>query len=379
MKNARITRRGFMRSTSAAGMLLVDGTRGTVTDGSAAAGPGDAVNDQVPGVSGEGDLRFRVLYTSTHLPAPAQKVLTKAHGGFAVDRRPGKGEVYFFLPGAGLLKISSNLDTVRPLPTPAAMLNTNLHDTTIWTNASDPSGPSDPSGEAFLVFPANEAGKIFTTTLGGELVSVLDAPTYRDQFEQPEVAAYFLGGGNFAPTGVAYLGGLYYVTTGYCQLDFVLTARVSPDDPARIAWNDLAFGGKGDGRSQFRTAHAIAVHPGTTQLEVTDRPHSEIKRFSRYGHFLSGLKMPMGSLPCSIDWLDGYAVVPTLVGPDPSKGAPIYLFRDGELVSSIFPQSDLGLSNFKHNHKAVLHRRSGKLCIVVQAWNPGDFAILEQV
>lgn len=368
MKHPQITRRGFMQSTSAAGMLLMDSTRGSAAH--EAAFPGDATGGSVPGISGEGEMRFRVLYTSAHLPPPAQKVLAKAHGGFAADRRPGKGEVYFFLPGAGLLKISPSLDTVTLVPTPAAMLSTNLHDTTIWTNHA---------GDAFLVFPANEAGKVFTTTLGGELVSVLDAPTYRDQFEQPEIAEYFLGGGNFAPTGVAYLNGLYYVSTGYCQLDFVLTATVSPDNPRRVEWHDLAFGGKGDGRSQFRTAHAIAVCPGTTQLDITDRPHSEIKRFSRYGHFLRSLKMPMGSLPCSIDWLDGYALVPTLVGPDPSHGAPIYLFRDGLLVSSIFPKSDLGLRNFEHNHKAVLHRRGGKLCIIVQAWNPGDFAILEQV
>lgn len=374
MKHARITRRGFLQGTSAAGMLLTDSTRLTIPDGSStAADPGEAASRPVPGISGQGDMRFRVLYTSTHLPPSAQKVLAKAHGGFAVDRRPGKGEVYFFLPGAGLLKISSSLDAVTLLSTPAAMLNTNLHDTTIWTNS-----PGS-SGEALLVFPANEAGKIFTTTLSGELVSVLNAPSYHDQFEQPEIAAYFLGGGNFAPTGVAFLDGLYYVSTGYCQLDFVLTARVSRDDPARVAWNDLAFGGKGDGRSQFRTAHAIAVPPGTPQIDVTDRPNSEIKRFSRYGHYLSSLKMPMGSLPCSIDWLDGYALVPTLAGPDPSQGAPIYLFRDGRLVSSIFPKSDLGLTNFTHNHKAVLHRQGDKLCIIVQAWNPGDFAILEQV
>ena len=47
------------------------------------------------GISGQGKMRFRVLYTSDHLPAEAQKVLTKAHGGFAIDRRDGKGENLF--------------------------------------------------------------------------------------------------------------------------------------------------------------------------------------------------------------------------------------------------------------------------------------------
>ena len=34
------------------------------------------------GVSGQGKMKFRVLYTSDHLPPEAQKVLTGAHGGF---------------------------------------------------------------------------------------------------------------------------------------------------------------------------------------------------------------------------------------------------------------------------------------------------------
>ena len=37
------------------------------------------------------------------------------------------------------------------------------------------------------------------------------------------------------------------------------------------------------------------------------------------------------------------------------------------------------LENFKHIHNAILRRAAGKLYIIAQAWNPGDFAILEQV
>ena len=39
---------------------------------------------QGTGVSGNGKMRFKVLYTSKHLPAESQKeeVLKKAHGGF---------------------------------------------------------------------------------------------------------------------------------------------------------------------------------------------------------------------------------------------------------------------------------------------------------
>ncbi|MGH9402796.1 MAG: twin-arginine translocation signal domain-containing protein [Terriglobia bacterium] len=368
MKKQTVSRRGFLQGSSAAGLALMGSAESRAFAQSQASSQAGAMT-QAPGVSGQGAMKFRVKHTSSLLPAAAQKVLVKAHGGFAVDRRPGRGETYFFLIGAGILQIAADLNSIRLLDTAETMRQVNLHDTTLWFDPKD--------GAPYLVFPANDAGKIFTTALDGTLLSTLDAPPPDHEFEPPEVRDYFQGGGNFAPTGAAYLDGLYYFTTGYSKLDYVLTARVMT--PSRVEWSDLAFGGKGDGRSQFQTAHAVTVHPDSKRLDITDRPHSEVKQFGRYGHYLSTLKMPMGSLPCSIDYLDQYALIPTLVGPDPAKGAPIYLFESSRLISTIFPKADLGLANFEHNHKAVLHKAGDKLCIVVQAWNPGDFAILEQV
>jgi hypothetical protein len=294
----------------------------------------------------------------------------KAHGGFAVDRRPGKGETYFALPGAGILQISPDLKTIRPLETSPEMKGVNLHDTTMWL---------DPNGSPYLVFAANDAGKVFTTNLEGKLLHTLNAPTADVEFEQQEVHDYFLGRGNFAPTDVEYLDGLYYITTGYSNLDYVLTARILRWSPFEAVWNDLAFGGKGDAAGQFGTAHGITVPPGKKRLDISDRPHSRIERFTRYGHYLSSLKMPSGSLPCDIDYLGPYAVVASLDGPDTSKGAPIYILENEELVSTIMPKEDLGLQNFKHNHNAVLRKIGNRYYIIVQAWDPGDFAILEQV
>ena len=64
-------------------------------------------------MSGNGKYKFRVLYTSSHLPSEAQTVLKGAHGGFTVDLRPGKGETYFSLKGAGIIQISSDLKSTR--------------------------------------------------------------------------------------------------------------------------------------------------------------------------------------------------------------------------------------------------------------------------
>jgi hypothetical protein len=89
--------------------------------------------------------------------------------------------------------------------------------------------------------------------------------------------------------------------------------------------------------------------------------------------------MPLGSFPCDIDYLGRYAVVGSLHGPDRKKGAPIYVLENDQLISTVMPKEDLGLANFQHIHNAVLREIGNRFYIIAQAWNPGDFAILEQV
>ncbi len=340
-----------------------------------AAGPAQASAKVTPApvkpglISGQGVMKFRVFRTADILPEQARQVLVSAHGGFAVDRRPGKGETYFALPGAGILQISADLKSARINPTPEEVKGANLHNTAIWYA---------PNGNAYLIFAANTMGKIFTTSLDGKLIHTLNAPSPDHDFDQPEIKDYFMGKGNFVPTSVEYLDGRYYITTGYSNLDYVLTAEVLGTTPFDANWSDLAFGGKGEGEAQFGTAHGIAVPPGIKRLDISDRPHSRIQRFTRHGHFRSSLKMPNGSLPCDVDYLDQYAVVACLEGPDKSQGAPVYVLENDKLISTVMPKEELGLANFVHNHNAVLHKREGKYYIIVQAWNPGDFAILEQ-
>lgn len=332
--------------------------------------PGSRSNAATEKMSGQGKMRFRLLYDSTHLPAEARKTLTAAHGGFAVDLRPGKGETYFGLKGAGIVQISSDLKNTRMIDTPAEMRDVNLHNALIWYA---------PDGSPYLTFPSNEANRVFTTSLDGKLLNTLGAPEGGMDLGDPVVNDYFKGRGNFVPTDVEHVDDLLYMTTGYSQLDFVLTARILNYHPLTLAWHDLSFGGKGTGVGQFMTGHGITVPPGTKRLDIADRPNSEIDRFTRYGHYLSTLRMPLGSLPCDIYYLGPYAIVGSLDGPDRSKGAPIYILENDRLISTIMPKEDLGLTNFKHVHNAVFREVGGKLYIIAQAWNPGDFAILEQV
>src|SRR2546428_343061 len=151
-------------------------------------------------------------------------------------------------------------------------------------DAHDPHSLATSQKPAQATPPANDAGKVFTTTLDGKLIYTLNTPTSADEFDNPVVNDYFFGGGNFAPTDVEYLDGLYYVTTGYSELDFVLTARVLSLSPFKAIWNDLVFGGKGDGPGQFGTAHGITVPPGKKRLDISDRPHPRPERVTRYGH-----------------------------------------------------------------------------------------------
>jgi hypothetical protein len=321
------------------------------------------------GVTGQGDLKFRLLYGGDHLPAEAIEVLTAAHGGFAVDRRDGKGEVYFALPGAGIIQISRDLQSTRMLPTDPEMAATNMHNASIWTE----------SGKPYLVFPGNQIGKVYTTALDGSLLHTLNPPGTETTFGPAVVNDYFAAGEKFVPTDVDYLGGRYYIATGYSSLDYVLTANVTAGDAVAAEWNGLAFGGKGTEPGQFQTGHGITIAPDGKTIAVADRPLAEIDHFTADGEYLNTIKIPEGAFACDIDYEAGYAVVGCLHGPDRDKGAPIYILKGDKVVSTLMPKEDLGLENFVHIHNAVITERDGKLYVIAQAWNPGDFAILEQV
>ena len=323
----------------------------------------------VPGVTGQGKYRFRLLYGRDHLPEPAVQVLTRAHGGFAVDRRKDKGDIYFALPGAGIVRISGDLKTTAMVDTPAPVRDNNQHNTLLWYA---------PDGRPFLTFPANDAGKVFTLTLDGKLLHTLDAPTPEDDLGNPTATDYFRQKLKFTPTDVEQLDGLYYIPTGYSTLDYVLTARITLE-PFSAKWNALSFGGKGGEPGQFGTGHGVTIPQGVKRVDIADRPNSEIDRFSPDGRYLETVTLPKGSWPCDV-WYEGkIAVVGCLHGPDRSKGAPIYILEDDKVVSTLMPKEDLGLDRFTHVHNAIGVTRNGKLYVIAQAWNPGDFAILEQI
>src|SRR3954451_18404629 len=176
-------------------------------------------------VSGQGKMKFKVLYKSDHLPPEAQTVLKGAHGGFTVDLRKGKGETYFSLKGAGIIQISADLKSTRMIDTPDEVKNTNLHNTDIW---------HAPDGESHLMFPGNEANKVFITGLDGKLQATLNTPDAGVDLGNSAPNEYFKASGKFVPTDLEQLDGKLYIATGYSKLDYVLTARILKTSPVEL-------------------------------------------------------------------------------------------------------------------------------------------------
>jgi hypothetical protein len=195
----------------------------------------------------------------------------------------------------------------------------------------------------------------------------------------PAPNEYFKSKGPFVPTDVEQLDGKLYITTGYSKLDYVLTARILKTSPVELAWNNLSFGGKGKEPGQFDTGHGITVPPKLKRLDIADRANGEIDRFSPDGKYLSTIKMPKDSFPCDTYYLGKYTAVASLNNPDKTKGAAIYILENDQVISTILPKEELQLTNFMHIHNAVLRQIGKKYYVIAQAWNPGDFAILEQV
>ena len=148
-----------------------------------------------------------------------------------------------------------------------------------------------------MTFPGNAANKVFTTTLDGKLVNTLSAPTADTDLGNQTANDYFKAKGPFIPTDVEYLNGMFYIPTGYSKLDYVLTAKVTAGANFSATWNKLAFGGRGTGVGQLGTGHGVTIPQGKKRIDISDRPNSEIDRFTPEGKYLETVALPKGSFP----------------------------------------------------------------------------------
>tara|TARA_R110002094_G_scaffold181509_2_gene159404 strand:+ start:2791 stop:4023 length:1233 start_codon:yes stop_codon:yes gene_type:complete len=320
--------------------------------------------------SGDGDLSFDVLVTSKALPkevfdenpfAKKRKILDCAHGGFAFDHRLGKGEVYWFLQGAGAMRIHTDRSKIELLATDPKMVKFNMHNATFFEH----------KGEGRIAWPANGGASVFVTDVDGKLLHTIGRPTMKP----------YSDGAGYAPTDTAYLDGKLWVTDGYAS-KFVMSYDLDKED-----WTGTIFGGRSKKAEpgKFGTNHGITIHKGL--IYVSGRYFARIHTYKPSTEFVSMFPLPEGSKPCDFEFFKQggklYGVAASLNKANGSKdtGAAIYIvdMETLKIVSTIKPKDELGLSRFTHLHNVFPCVEDGVVTLFCQAWNVGDFAVLRQV
>jgi hypothetical protein len=297
------------------------------------------------------------------LPGDVLESEINLHGGFAVDRRSGFGQLYYGMPGCGILRIEPDLSRQELIRLPEQLQPLNFHSTKIGSIQGVPR----------LFLPANDHALVAVVSLDGELEFVLDKP----EFEQ-----YQAENARFAPTDTLLVDQQLFVADGYGS-NYITTADVTTHQWTGI-FGGLAEGPAHDGK--FSTAHGMNLHPTHHHhLVIADRPSSRIQVHETSGDFITSHALPSGSWPCGIDFLNWegrwLGVIGSLVDPQKDRPAPIYIV-DGltfEVLSTIRPKEDLGIAAVQHLHNVVWHVHNGQLYLVCQSWNPGFYFVLECV
>jgi hypothetical protein len=335
-----------------------------------------ASGSTVLAVSGDDELSFEVKVTSKDLPkevhAPnmfaggknKRPCLVFAHGGFAYDYREGKGEVYWFLQGAGMMRINKDRSKIDLLETDEKMVRFNMHNATFFVHGEKP----------MIAWPANGGQAVFISDLEGKLLHKIGRPTMEPYSKKA----------GYSPTDTAYLDGKLWVTDGYAS-KFVMSYDLDENK-----WTGTIFGGRNMKKPQpgkFGTNHGITIHKGL--IYIAGRFFARIHSYKPDTKFVDMFPMPAGSKPCDFEFFTMnkklYGVASSLKPSTDNrkkgdKGAAIYIvdMETLKVISTIKPMDELGLKKFRHLHNVFPSVDEGGVTLFCQAWNPGDFAILRQ-
>ena len=311
--------------------------------------------------SGQAPFAFVYRDDLHSLPSEALSAEINLHGGFAVDRRPGYGHIFYGMPGCGLMRITPDLREQALIQLPDALTPLNFHSTKL--------GVFDGKWRLFL--PANSAAMVAVVSLEGALEFVLPRPGFE---------AYQAAEAPFNPTDTVLVDHELYVADGY-GANYITAADVTTQRWTRI------FGGKADSPTtdgKFSTAHGINRSPAGHHLVIADRPNSRLQVHGLDGQFVTSHGLPAGAWPCGIDYIEyegrGYAAVGNLKDPIEGRPAPIYILDAAthEVLSTIRPKEDLGIKPVQHLHNIVWHVHNGQLYLICQSWNPGYYFVLER-
>ena len=312
-------------------------------------------------LSGQGAFVFTNRADLSTLPAAAWSYEVDLHGGFAVDTRSDYGQIYYGMPGCGLMRIDADLCTQDVIKLPDTLRSLNFHSAKL--------GQFD--GNWRLILPANGHEMVVVLTLEGEIDFVLPRPVF-DEYQSQDRA--------YKPTDTVLVGDQLFIADGYGS------NYISSVDVTTRQWTAI-FGGKTNDRTEngrFATAHGINFNPVHHHLDIADRPHSRIQAHRTDGHFLASHSLPSGAFLCGINYIEyqghWYGVIGCLQAPEEGRPAPIYIIdaESYELLSTIRPKEELGIELAQHLHNVVFHRHDGQLYLVCQAWNPGHYFVLQK-
>ncbi|NRA39038.1 MAG: hypothetical protein HRU15_12920 [Planctomycetes bacterium] len=313
--------------------------------------------------SGQGAFTFALrddLYT---LPDAVLENEVNLHGGFAIDNREGYGQVYYGMPGSGIMRIESDLSKQEVIALPDNLGELNFHSTKIGTI----------DGKERLMVAAQGNEKVIVLSLDGDVDYTHNRPEF-EEYKNSETA--------YLPTDTTLVGDTLYIADGYGS-NFI-SSSFTTNQKWKSIFGGIAADDSDDGK--FSTAHGINFNPVHKHLDICDRPNSRIQTHNLEGEFLASYKMPKGSFLCGISYFEKedrtYAVIGCLQDPDKGNGrpAPIYIIdaTTYELLSTVRPKEELGVELAEHLHNVVMHVIDGTLYLVCQAWNPGHYFVLQQ-
>lgn len=326
--------------------------------------------------TGEGDMVFSWDEALTAaFPAECHPFEKDMHGGFSED--PDTNIVYTGIPGAGLYSINPEL-TEWTLLGNDPRLKANIHGLTVFKH----------DGETLIAMAQNNDERVLICDLNGKVLQALATPK-GGEFTFGEANVYYSqrrnvprGNKVFACTDVAYLQDKLYVVTGYCQGDYVLSARKGTD--GQWKWGPTAWGGKGEGGGQFKTAHGVFAHEG--HIFVANREAFQVVQFTPEGQLVGVLPdIPHGARICNVSHASEQNVfVMNALAPLTSTAnhvAPIYTHNGNNVTGSI-DASSLGIPVLKHLHHVWPHyvtddKGNKVLHILLHGWRDGKFAVLK--
>ncbi len=181
--------------------------------------------------SGQSPFVFSHCDDLRSVPATALPFEAQLHGSFAVDKRAGFGQVFYGMPGLGLLRASADLTTQDLITLPPGLTPVNFHSTKI----------GEFEGKTRLFLAAESKEMVAVVTLDGDVEFTLSKP----EFAEYESAKYL-------PTDTTLAGDTLFIADGYGS-NFISKANVITQKWAGI------FGGHSDADHHhgFGTAHGI--------------------------------------------------------------------------------------------------------------------------